>query len=131
MAINDLSASQEIELILQSQPNWKGALLSDLRSILLAASPDIREAVKWKMPSKPLGSPTWESDGIICVADYLKNAVRLTFPKGASIDDASGLFNSRLDSKVARAIDFAEGANLDADALRHLVIQAMRVNSYK
>ena len=98
--------SKEIDRIIASQKDWRGEKLSELREIILAASPEITEAVKWKMPSKPLGSATWEANGIICVADYLKNAVRLTFPKGALIADPKGLFNARLDSKTTRAIDF-------------------------
>lgn len=116
--------NKEITLILESQPNWKGALLGELRAAIRAAHPDIVEGVKWKMPSKPLGSPTWERGGILCVADYLKSAVRITFPQGASIVDPTGLFNARLDSKTARAIDFAEGATFDREVLTDLVRQA-------
>jgi hypothetical protein len=127
MAKNE-NAKSEIDLIIASQPNWKGELLAQLRSIVLSASKEIGEDVKWKMPSKPLGSPTWEVNGIVCVADYLKNAVRLTFPKGAQIDDKDQLFNSRLDSKTVRAIDFFEGEKLKTAALKRLVKLAIAVN---
>lgn len=103
-------------------------MLAELRKVILSASSEITEDVKWKMPSKPLGSPTWELEGIICVADYLKNAVRLTFPKGAQVQDPQGLFNSRLDSKVARAIDFEEQDQIPAKGLRQLVLEAAAVN---
>lgn len=116
-----MTAAQEIDAIIASSPDWRGELLAQLRSTILSASPEITEAVKWKMPSKPLGSPTWEHNGIICVADYLKKAVRLTFPKGASIEDPDGLFNSRLDSKVARAIDFFEGEAVNHEGLKNLI----------
>lgn len=127
----DRSAALEIRSIIESQPNWKGKMLSDLRAVILATSEEIKEDVKWKMPSKPLGSPTWEIDGILCVADYLKNAVRLTFPKGAAIDDSIGLFNSRLDSKTVRAIDFTEGQMVHVASLQALVKQAINLNKSK
>lgn len=118
----------EIDAIIASQPNWKGQRLAELRSIIFEASEEVSEAVKWKMPSKPLGSPTWEAHGIVCVADYLKNAVRLTLPKGAQVADPSNLFNARLDSKVARAIDFTEEMAVDSEGLRLLILQAIDVN---
>jgi hypothetical protein len=126
--VKEVSPSQQIDKIVASQPNWKGELLAQLRSIILSSSKEIVEEVKWKMPSKPLGSATWEADGIICVADYLKSAVRLTFPKGALLDDPKQLFNSRLDSKTVRAIDFYEGEKLSSAGLKNLVKQAIAAN---
>lgn len=125
-----MSETQEIEInaIIASQPNWKGEKLAELRSVILSASQEVSENVKWKMPSKPLGSPTWEAGGILCVADYLKSAVRLTFPKGAQISDPSNLFNARLDSKVARAIDFNEVMAIDSQELKALILQAIALN---
>jgi len=120
-----MTPAEEIDAIIASSPDWRGALLAQLRSSILSTSPVITEAVKWKMPSKPLGSPTWEHNGIICVADYLKKAVRLTFPKGASVGDPDGLFNSRLDSKVARAIDFYEGDAVDDESLKRLILSLL------
>jgi len=122
------SADQQIRSIIKSQSNWKGNMLADLRAVILASSREIQENVKWKMPSKPLGSPTWEVGGILCVADYLKNSVRLTFPKGAAIDDPKGLFNSRLDSKTVRAIDFSEGQKVNGAAIKALIKQAIALN---
>lgn len=81
------------------------------------------------MPSKPLGSAAWEHGGIICVADYLKKAVRLTFPKGALVPDPANLFNARLDSKVARAIDFTENMSFEVTQLQDLVRRAIEVNN--
>lgn len=121
-------SSDQIDLIIASQPNWKGQLLEELREVILSSSSAIKEDVKWKMPSKPLGSPTWEANGIVCVADYLKNAVRLTFPKGAKIDDPSRVFNARLDSKTSRAIDFAEGQGIPRDELKNLLAQGIELN---
>lgn len=123
------SISAEIDAIIASQPNWKGDLLSELRAVVISTSKQLSEDVKWKMPSKPLGSPTWECGGIVCVADFLKNAVRLTFPKGAQLDDPRALFNCRLDSKTVRAIDFFEGEKIQKAALKQLVKQAISVNN--
>ncbi|WP_213086393.1 DUF1801 domain-containing protein [Aquiluna borgnonia] len=122
------SPAEEIDQIIASKVSWHGQMLAELRKVILSASSEITEDVKWKMPSKPLGSPTWELEGIICVADYLKNAVRLTFPKGAQVQDPQGLFNSRLDSKVARAINFEEQDQIPAEGLRQLVLEAAAVN---
>lgn len=127
----ETSVDEQITLIIESQPNWKGQMLADLRAAILDASEEIKEDVKWKMPSKPLGSATWEVNGILCVSDYLKNAVRLTFPKGAAISDPDGLFNARLDSKTTRAIDFAEGQKLNTGSLQALVLQAISLNKSK
>lgn len=125
----ELAAGAQIDNIVASQANWKGELLAELRAIILSASKELSEDVKWKMPSKPLGSPTWEFNGIVCVADYLKNAVRITFPKGAQIEDPDQLFNCRLDSKTVRAIDFFEGEKLQKLALKRLVKSGMAVNN--
>jgi hypothetical protein len=121
-------ASKEIDAIIASKPDWRGQKLAELRAIILKSVPGITETVKWKMPSKPLGSPTWEVNGIVCVADYLKKAVRLTFPKGAQLSDPTGLFNARLDSKVARAIDFFETDNLEEEALEQILQDAAKRN---
>ncbi len=122
------SIDDELALILASQPNWKGKKLARLSDIILSSSPKISQNVKWKMPSKPLGSPVWEFNGIICVADYLKSSVRLTFPKGASLIDSKGLFNARLDRRSVRAIDFFESDKTSPGDIRALVKQAMAEN---
>src|SRR5206468_3713786 len=80
------------------------------------ADPGVIEEVKWKKPSRPEGVPVWSHDGIVCIGEVLKNAVRLTFPKGAQLKDPKGLFNTRLDSKTVRAIDFHEGDAINAAA---------------
>ena len=117
-----MSASSEIDLLIASQTNWRGAKLAELRGTILTAAPELEEAVKWKMPSKPLGSPVWMLNGKnLIVGDYLKNAVRLTFENGALVDDPGSLFNARLDSKSVRAIDFTENMDASSDALAALV----------
>ena len=95
------------------------------------ADPAVVEEVKWKKPSKPEGVAVWSHDGILCVADILKNAVRLTFPKGAQIKDPKKIFNTRLDSKTVRAIDFYEEDAIDATALKRLILDAVKVNTSK
>src|ERR1041385_2403849 len=122
------SAAQQIDAIIQEPGDWRGKKLSQLRAVIKKADPAVVEEVKWKKPSKPSGVPVWSHDGIICVADTLKNAVRLTFPKGAQVQDPKKLFNTRLDSKTVRAIDFYEGGTIDEAALKALILDAVRLN---
>ncbi len=125
------SASQQIDAIIKESSDWRGKKLSQLRAVIQKADSAVVEEVKWKKPSKPSGVPVWSHDGIICVADTLKNAVRLTFPKGAQVKDPKKLFNTRLDSKTVRAIDFFEGEAVNEGALKALVLDAVRVNTQK
>ena len=125
------SASQEIDAIVKESGDWRGKKLSELRALIKKAYPAVIEEVKWKKPSKPSGVPVWSHEGIICVADTLKNAVRLTFPKGAQVKDPKKLFNTRLDSKTVRAIDFPEDNAIDEAALKALILDAIRLNTPK
>jgi hypothetical protein len=122
------SASQQIDAIIKEPGDWRGKKLSQLRAVIKKADPAVVEEVKWKKPSKPSGVPVWSHNGIICVADTLKNAVRLTFPKGAQVKDPKKLFNTRLDSKSVRAIDFHEDDTIDESALKALILDAMKLN---
>jgi hypothetical protein len=122
------SPSQQIDAIIKKSGDWRGEKLSQLRALILEADPDVVEAVKWKKPSKPSGVPVWVHHGNICVADTLKNAVRLTFPKGAQMKDPKKLFNTRLNSKTVRAIDFHEEDDIDGTALKELVRAAVELN---
>jgi hypothetical protein len=124
----DESPSQQIDAIIKKSADWRGKTLSQLRAIIKKADPAVVEEVKWKKPSRPEGVPVWSHDGIICVADLLKNAVRLTFPRGAQTKDPKKFFNTRLDSKTVRAIDFYEGRSVDAAALKTLIADAVRLN---
>ena len=124
-----MNASQEIDAIIKKSDDWRGKKLSQLRDVIKQADPDVVEEVKWKKPSKPEGVPVWSHDGILCVADTLKNAVRLTFFKGAQIKDPKKLFNTRLDSKSVRAIDFFENDAVDEEALKSLILEAVKVNT--
>jgi len=125
------SPSQQIDAIIKEQGDWRGKKLSQLRALIKKADPAVVEEVKWKKPSRPSGVPVWAHDGIVCVADTLKNAVRLTFPKGAQVKDPKKLFNTRLDSKTVRAIDFQDGEAVDEAALKGLILDAVRVNTSK
>jgi len=123
--------SQQINAIIKDAGDWKGKKLSQLRALIKKADPAMVEEVKWKKPSRPEGVPVWSHDGIICVADMLKNAVRLTFPKGAQIKDPKKVFNTRLDSKTVRAIDFHEDDVVNEAALKTLILDAVKVNTSK
>lgn len=120
-------ASQQVDDIIAKTTDWRGTMLATLRAAITQADADIVEEVKWKKPSKPEGIPVWTYGGKnICMADTLKNAVRLTFPKGARLPDPENLFNTRLDSKTVRAIDFYEDTTVDAGALELLILEAIK-----
>ena len=125
------SPSQQIDDIIKESGDWRGQKLSQLRALIKQADPAVIEEVKWKKPSNPRGVPVWSHDGIICLADTLKKAVRLTFPKGAQIKDPKKLFNTRLDSNTVRAIDFHEGDTVDEVALKALILEAVGLNTPK
>ena len=128
---NEQSSSQQIDANIKELDDWHGKKLSQLRALIKIADPAVIEEVKWKKPSKPMGVPVWSHDGIICIADTLKNAVRLTFPKGAQMKDPKMRFNTRLDSKTVRAIDFHDGDPVDEAALKALILDAVRLNTSK
>ena len=123
------SPSQEIDSIVRELRDWRGKKLSQLRSLIKKADPAAVEQVKWKKPSRPQGVPVWSHDGILCIGEALKSAVRLTFPKGAMLRDAKKLFNTRLDSKTVRAIDIHERDSVDAAGLKALIREAARRNT--
>ncbi len=123
--------SQEIDNIIEKSSDWRGQKLFQLREIIKKADPDVVEEVKWKKPSKPEGVPVWSHEGILCVVDTLKNAVRLTFPKGVQIKDPQKLFNTRLDSKTVRAIDLYEDNDVNEAAFMRLILEAVKVNKHK
>jgi hypothetical protein len=125
------SPSKQIDAIIRNTVDWRGKKLSQLRALIKSADPAVVEEVKWKKPSRPSGVPVWSHNGILCVADTLKNAVRLTFPKGVQMKDPKKLFNTRLDSKTVRAIDFRESETVDEPALKVLIQEAIRVNMLK
>jgi hypothetical protein len=122
------SPSKEIDDIIKNQDDWRGKKLSLLRALIKKADPGLVEEVKWKKPSNPMGVPVWSHDGIICVGEAVKNAVRLTFPKGARIKDLEKLFNTRLDSNTVRAIDIHENDSINDIALKNLIREAVSLN---
>ena len=127
----DPSASRQIDDIIARAGDWRGKTLSQLRAMIRRADRAIVEEVKWKKPSNPMGVPVWSHDGIVCVGETLKSAVRLTFPKGASVKDPKKLFNTRLDSKSVRAIDVHEHETVDEAALKAIVVGAAQLNMSK
>jgi len=128
---DDKSASEQIDAIIKEPGDWRGKKLAQLRTVIKKADPAIVEEVKWKKPSNPMGVPVWSHDGIVCIGDTLKNAVRLTFSKGAQMKDPKKLFNTRLDSKTVRAIDFYEDSNIDKAGLTALIQEAVKLNTSK
>ena len=126
--MTDSPVSEQIAAILSETGGWRAGKLEELRACILAADPGMAEEIKWKKPSRPLGVPVWTHGGNVCIGEPLKNAVRLTFPKGALLPDPAGLFNTRLDSTSVRAIDFSEGDRIDGAALKALVLAAAKLN---
>lgn len=127
----EVSPSKQIDSIIKKSNDWRGETLARLRTVILKADSSIIEEVKWKKPSKPEGVPVWTREGIVCVADTLKNAVRLTFPKGAQIDDTTKTFNTRLDSKTVRAIDYHKGGEIVDSTLSAIIKEAVNLNLAK
>ena len=126
-----LSESAQIDAKIKSLGDWRGKRLSELRALIKKSDAGVIEEVKWKKPSNPSGVPVWSHEGILCIGEPLKSAVRLTFPKGALIKDPKKLFNARLDSSSVRAIDFREGDRVDEAALKAMILDAIRVNTAK
>jgi len=127
----DDSPSKQIDAIITKAGDWHGGMLAQLRAIILETDPQIIETVKWKKPSRPEGVSVWELGGMLCVGEMLKNAVRLTFPKGALLNDPKKIFNTRLDSKSVRAVDFHDGDTMDESALKSLIREAIELNAPK
>jgi hypothetical protein len=122
-----VDASQQIDERIRELGDWRGETLSRIRSIIHEADPDIVEEFKWAKATSP-GTPVWSHDGGVCTGETYKSVVKLTFFKGASLDDPSGLFNSSLDGKVRRAIDIKEGEEIDEAALKRLIQEAVALN---
>ncbi|MBO9710356.1 MAG: DUF1801 domain-containing protein [Caulobacter sp.] len=120
-----LTPSQLIDARIQSLGDWRGQTLARVRALIHQAEPEVVETWKWR------GTPVWERDGMICTGETYKAAVKLTFAKGASLDDPKGLFNSSLDGNTRRAIDIHEGEAIDEEALKALVRAAVALNTAK
>jgi hypothetical protein len=115
------SPSKLIDARIKELDDWRGKTLARLRAVIKQADPDVVEEWKWNVP-------VWSHDGIICTGETYKSAVKLTFAKGAAVKDPSKLFNSSLEGNTRRAIDFREGDEIDADALKALIRAAVAVN---
>jgi hypothetical protein len=124
----DQSASQLISKRIAELGDWRGKTLSRMRKLIKEADPDVVEEWKWVKPTNP-GTPVWSHGGIICTGESYKEAVKLTFAKGAFLKDPARLFNSSLDGNVRRAIDIHEGEDVDESAFKALVREAVALNS--
>jgi hypothetical protein len=122
------SASELISKRIAELGDWRGETLGRMRKLIKEADPDLVEELKWVKPSTP-GTPVWSHNGIICTGESYKNVVKLTFAKGASLEDPAGLFNSSLEGNARRAIDIHEGEEVDESAFKALVRQAVALNS--
>ncbi len=122
------SPSGQIDARIKELSDWRGQTLSRIRALIKEADPQVTEEWKWRKASSP-GVPVWYHDGPICTGETYKNAVKLTFFKGASLEDPSGLFNSSLEGNVRRAIDFHEGDKIDESAFKGLIRAAVRLNT--
>ena len=125
------SEKAQVDAKIKSLGDWRGKRLAQLRALIKKSDASVIEEMKWKKPSNPAGVPVWSHDGIVCIGEALKSAVRLTFPKGAFIKDPKKLFNARLDSGSVRAIDFHEDDTVDEAALRALFLEGVRLNTAK
>ena len=117
------SPSRMIDERIKERGDWRGKMLSKLRTLIKQADPEVVEAWKWR------GVPVWSHNGLICTGETYKNVVKMTFPKGAALEDPSGLFNSSLDGNTRRAIDFHEGEKIDEKALKALIRAAVTLNA--
>jgi hypothetical protein len=108
--------------------DWREQTLAEVRRLIKEADPDIVEERKWAKPTNPSGVPVWSRDGIVCTGETYKAVVKLTFARGAALEDPDGLFNSSLDGKTRRAIDVREGEKLDAKAFKTLIRAAVAEN---
>ena len=127
MADNKTNASELMDTRIRELGDWRGKTLSKVRGIIKEADPDIVEEWKWVKPTNP-GTPVWSHNGGICTGESYKNVVKLTFFKGAALNDPSGLFNSSLDGKVRRAIDIKENDKINEAALKNLIREAVALN---
>jgi hypothetical protein len=124
------SPSRLIDARIKELSDWRGETLARVRALIKQADPDVVEEVKWKKPSNSMrGVPVWEHAGIICTGETYKAVVKMTFAKGAALEDPCGLFNSSLEGNVRRAIDFHEGDKIDEKALQALIRAAVALNT--
>jgi hypothetical protein len=130
--MNNTDDGQSVEKLVDAKiaalDDWRGVMLGRLRALIKRADPDAVEELKWRKPSNPSGVPVWSDHGIVCTGETYKAAVKLTFARGAALEDPSRLFNSSLEGNTRRAIDFREGDAIDEAALQALVRAAVQLN---
>ena len=126
--MDDENASAQIDRKIADVGGWRGTALQRMRGLIKEADPGIVEAVKWRKPSNPAGVPVWEHDGLVCTGETYKAYIKLTFARGASLNDPAGLFNASLDGGTRRAIDIREGDTIDGEAFKALVREAVAEN---
>jgi hypothetical protein len=124
----DDSASDLIDRKIAEVGGWRGDAMKRMRRLIREADPAVQETVKWRKPNNPSGVPVWEHAGILCTGETYKNYIKLTFARGASLDDPKGLFNSSLTGGTRRAIDIREGETVDGEAFKALVREAVALN---
>ena len=122
-----MAPSRMIDERIKELGDWRGKMLSQIRTLIKQADPEVVEEWKWVKPTNP-GTPVWSHDGLICTGETYKNVVKMTFAKGAALEDPSGLFNSSLGGNTRRAIDFHEGEKIDEEALKALIREAVTLN---
>lgn len=129
--LSDTDPSALIDARIAGLGDWRGAALARMRGLIREADPEVLETVKWRKPSNPSGVPVWEHGGILCTGEVYANYVKLTFARGAALDDPAGLFNAGFGGGTRRAIDIREGETVDADAFKALVREAVSANVSK
>ena len=130
MPSEEQSASEKIDARIEELGDWRGELLGRLRALVREADPEVVEEWKWAKATSP-GTPVWSHAGIICTGETYKSVVKMTFARGASLDDPAGIFNASLEGNTRRAIDFHEGDRIDEQALKDLIRAAVALNESK
>jgi hypothetical protein len=128
MTREETNASKQIDDRIRELGDWRGETLARLRKLIKEADPEIVEEWKWQKAANP-GTPVWSHEGIVCTGETYKSVVKMTFAKGASLNDPAGLFNSSLEGNVRRAIDIHEGDTIDEQALKALIRSAVALNT--
>ena len=123
------SPSQLISERIAELDDWRGETLAQIRKLIKEADPEIIEELKWKKPTNPSGVPVWSDGGIVCTGETYKAYVKLTFAKGAAIEDQEGIFNASLDGNARRAIDLHEGDRINESAFKEIVRAAVKLNA--
>src|ERR1700752_980478 len=125
------SSFREVDARIRELGDWRGQTLSHLRALIRQADPEVVEECKWKKASNPGGVPVWSHDGLICTGETHKSVIKMTFARGAFLDDPAGLFNSSLEGNLRRASDFHEGDKVNEKALKALIRSAVALNTSK